>query len=220
MIKSMDDKVIKNTDTNEYIYDTTDVLRSLPSLISEYNSIEYKNTFSNELYESIEEELLDYFDSNKQKIVLRDVIVYDRNLNIADTISIITKREYEDAHGIPQINFYFYNFTDYENGISYTGKKTEEYKYGMMRLPFKYLKNSDYYAESLRMAYIATLGGLGDDVHGKFLIDPHGKDMIVPCFPMRGWFKEDNIIHARYPRFSDGKIYNTEYSGIEHTYLL
>lgn len=220
MIKSLDDKVIKNTDTNKYIYESEDILRSLPSLISKYHSISYKNDFSTDLYESIEEELLEYFESNKQIIVLRDVIVYDKDLSIADTISIITKREYEDSKGIPQKNYYFYNFTNYDQGLSYQGEHSDEHKYGMMKLPFKYLRNSNYYAESLRMAYIAMLGGLGEDVHGKFLIDPNGKELIAPAFPMKGWFLEEDEMHARYPRFSDGKIYNTEYSGIEHTYLL
>ena len=218
MIKSLDDKVIKSSETEEYIYDSTDILRSLPSFLSKFHSIKYKNEPDSN--ESWEISLSTYFEQNKQKIILRDVVVYDKDLNIADKISIITKRSYEDGNGIPQTNYYFYNFVNYEGGLSHTGIITEESKYGTMKPPFKYLKNSNYYAESLRMACIAEMGGLGEDVQGKFLIDVNGKDIIVPCFPMKAWFYDEDTVHARYPRFSDGKIYNTEKIGIEHTYLL
>lgn len=217
MIKSLDDKVIKSTDSGEYIYESTDILRSLPSFLSKYHSIEYKNDAPADAWR---DSLNIYFEQNKQKIVLTDTIVYDKDLNIADEISIITRRSYEDGNGIPQTNYYFYNFVNYEEGLSHTGIITEESKYGTMKPPFKYLKNSNYYAESLRMACIAELGGLGDDVQGKFLVDINGKDIVVPCFPMRAWFDDEDTINARYPRFSDGKIYNTEKIGIEHTYLL
>ena len=214
MSKSLDDKVIKS-ENNKYIYDTTDILRSLPSFLSKYHSIEYKSVPDFE----ISEELQEYFDQNGQELVLRDVIVYDVDLNIADEISIITKRSYEDVHGLPQTNYYFYNVVGYEKGLSHIGIPTPTSKYGTMEMPFKYMKNASYYAESLRMAFITELGGL-EEVQGKFLVDPNGRELIVPCFPMKGWFEDKEIVHARYPRFSDGKIYNTKKIGIEHTYLL
>lgn len=217
MIKSLDDKVIQSPESGDYIYESIDTLRPLTSFLSEYHSIEYKN---NPIAGDWSDKLTIFFEQNKQLIVLEDVIVYDPDLNVADKISIITKRSYEDGKGIPQTNYYFYNFVDYKGGLSHTGIITEDSKYGTMKPPFKYLKNSNYYAESLRMACIAELGGLGEDVQGKFLIDVHGKELISPCFPMKAWFYDEDTIHARYPRFSDGKIYNTQKIGIEHTYLL
>ena len=214
MVKSLDDRVIKS-ENNEYIYDTSDILRPLPKFLNKYHTIEYKSIPDYE----ISDELQEYFDANKQEVVLRNVIVYNDELNLADEISIITKRTYEDSHGIPQTNYFFYNVVGYEKGLSRNGIPTETSKYGTMEMPFKYLKNANYYAESLRMAYIAELGGL-DQVQGQFLLDPNGPELVVPCFPIKGWFELDDVIHARYPRFSDGKIYNTKKIGIEHTYLL
>lgn len=214
MIKSLDDKVIKS-ENNEYIYDTSDILRPLPTFLNNFHTIEYKSVPGYD----IDDELQHYLSENKQEILLRDVIVYDEELNLADEISIITKRSYEDSHGLTQTNYFFYNVVDYEKGLSHKGVPTKESKYGTMLPPFKYLKNSSYYAESLRMAYISELGGL-EAVQGKFLIDINGPELVIPCFPIKAWFEYDDVVHARYPRFSDGKIYNTKKIGIEHTYLL
>ena len=220
MIKSLDDKVIKSTESGEYIYESTDILRSIPSFLSQYHTIQYENDVDSNEDAPWRDQLDIYLEQNKQVIVLENIVVYDFELNVADTISMITKRSYEDGKGIPQTNYYFYNFVNYAEGLLHTGIITDKSKYGTMFPPFKYLKNSNYYAESLRMAAIAELGGLGEDVQGKFLIDINGKDLITPTFPIKAWFNDEDTIHARYPRFSDGKIYNTEKIGIEHTYLL
>jgi hypothetical protein len=219
MSKSLDDKVIKSTDNGEYIYNSTEILRPLTNFLNKYHSIEYKNV-ENPDDSEWRDQFNIFLEQNKQEIVKENTIVYNNELDIADEISIITKRTYEDGKGIPQTNYYFYNYVDYEGGLSHRGVVTDESKYGTMFPPFKYLKNSNYYAESLRMAVIAELGGLGEDVQGKFLIDTNGKDLISPTFPIKVWFEDKDTLHARYPRFSDGKIYNTKKVGIEHTYLL